>query len=108
MKNRILVLFVLLTITSHSSAQITPPITTPTRYEWVIYGPRGSLIGVARQWWPTFFYPIAPELRPFLNPLDTLILYSGPRMDSVMRSYQITNWRMTDTYYMPVKIKQAK
>jgi hypothetical protein len=107
MKNLILTLAIL-AVSGPLAAQITPSITGPTRYEWPIYGPNKSLIGVARYWWPTFFYPLHPSLRVYAHPADTLILYSGPRMDSVMRSYQITNWRMTDTYYMPVKIKQPR
>jgi hypothetical protein len=103
---RNLLITILMTVAVDAYSQITPSITGPTRYEYVIYGPNKSLIGVARYWWPTFFYPLHPSLRIYAHPLDTLILYSGPRMDSVMRSYQITNWRMTDTYYMPVKIKQ--
>jgi hypothetical protein len=103
---RNLVLSLLMTMCIEGYSQL--PVTYPKPDEYPIYAQRGSLVGVARGWAPSRFYPIHPALRAYTNPLDTLVLYSGKRMDSLMRVYKIDRWHMTDTFYLPYKLKQAR
>lgn len=100
LKNQLLFALMLTAVSGYSQ-----PFTTPRRNEYPVYGQYKSLIGVVRYWNPSYFYPIHASIRPYLHPKDTLTLYSAYSMDSLMKVYKITNWYMTDTFYMAVKIK---
>lgn len=104
MKNLLLTLSILAAVDAMSQANA--PVTYPKRDDIVIYAQGGSAIGAVRGWQPSLFYQIHPSIRPYLNPKDTMVLYSGRRLDSLMKVYKIDFWYVTDTLYQPVKIRK--
>lgn len=72
--------------------------------DWAIYGPSQSLIGIAKGWAPTYFYPLDTSFRKYILKYDRFILESPYHLDSFLKERKFVWVRHSDTMYLPYKL----
>ena len=80
--------------------------TGPIKEEWPVYGPDQSLMGVARRWDPTVFYPLDPTFRRWMNKYDRQILENKKSLDSFLLERKFTRVVVSDTVFKPYTDKK--